>query len=129
MEFKRLSDVEAVTEPSESANVLIEENGVVKKAHKTSIGGDSVYYIFLKDDIVTTTDGLYDAIIEKLFTNPVGISVRAFNFRSYETESCADEFTVNGFTYLPENNQISVNCSSGMIFYLYKDGNHSYYWD
>ena len=39
MEFKRLSDVEVVVEPTESANVLIEENGVIKKAPKTTVGG------------------------------------------------------------------------------------------
>lgn len=41
MEFKRLSDVEVVAEPTESANVLIEENGVIKKAPKTAVGGVS----------------------------------------------------------------------------------------
>lgn len=39
MEFKRLSDVEVVAEPTESANVLIEEDGVIKKAPKTVVGG------------------------------------------------------------------------------------------
>lgn len=39
MEFKRLCDVEVVVEPTESANVLIEENGVIKKAPKTAVGG------------------------------------------------------------------------------------------
>lgn len=38
-EFKRLSDVEVVAEPTESANVLIEENGVIKKAPKDAVGG------------------------------------------------------------------------------------------
>lgn len=37
--FKKLSDVEVVAEPSESANVLIEEGGVIKKAPKTAVGG------------------------------------------------------------------------------------------
>ena len=41
MEFKRLSDVEVIAEPSESANVLIEEDGVIKKAPKTAVGGGS----------------------------------------------------------------------------------------
>lgn len=41
MEFKKLSDVEIVTEPAESANVLIEEDGVIKKAPKTAVGGGS----------------------------------------------------------------------------------------
>ena len=30
-EFKKLSDVEVVAEPTESANVLIEEDGEIKK--------------------------------------------------------------------------------------------------
>lgn len=38
-DFKKLSDVEAVAEPAESANVLIEEDGVIKKAPKTAVGG------------------------------------------------------------------------------------------
>ena len=38
-EFKKLSDVEVVAEPLETANVLIEENGVIKKAPKTAVGG------------------------------------------------------------------------------------------
>lgn len=42
MEFKKLSDVEVVAEPTEFANVLIEENGVIKKAPKTAVGGNNV---------------------------------------------------------------------------------------
>jgi hypothetical protein len=37
--FKSIADVEVVAEPSESANVLIEENGVIKKAPKDAVGG------------------------------------------------------------------------------------------
>lgn len=47
-EFKKLSDVEVVAEPMESANVLIEEDGVIKKAPKTAVGGgewDAKIYI------------------------------------------------------------------------------------
>lgn len=38
-EFKRLSDVEAVETISDAANVLIEENGDIKKVPKDEIGG------------------------------------------------------------------------------------------
>lgn len=37
--FKSIADVEVIAEPSESANVLIEENGELKKAPKTVVGG------------------------------------------------------------------------------------------
>lgn len=55
MEFKRLSDVEVVAEPTESANVLIEEDGVIKKAPKTAVGGNSkwdavIEYVYTDDD-------------------------------------------------------------------------------
>lgn len=39
-EFKKLSDVDTVETPSETANVLIEEDGVIKKAPKTAVGGN-----------------------------------------------------------------------------------------
>lgn len=38
--FKSIGDVEAVKEPSDSANILIEEDGVIKKAPKSSVGGE-----------------------------------------------------------------------------------------
>lgn len=38
-EFKKLSNVDIVETPSETANVLIEEDGVIKKAPKTAVGG------------------------------------------------------------------------------------------
>ena len=38
-EFKKLSDVEVVEAPTDTANVLIEEDGVIKKAPKTAVGG------------------------------------------------------------------------------------------
>jgi hypothetical protein len=50
--FKSIADVEVVAEPAESANVLIEENGVIKKAPKTAVGGAGGY-----DAIVECIDG------------------------------------------------------------------------
>lgn len=38
-EFTKLSAVEAVMVPSNNANVLIEEDGVIKKAPKSAVGG------------------------------------------------------------------------------------------
>ena len=41
-EFKKLSDAEAVATVSDSASVLIEENGVIKRAPKGEVGGVKV---------------------------------------------------------------------------------------
>lgn len=38
-EFKKLSAVEAVEAISDTANILIEENGIIKRAPKTAVGG------------------------------------------------------------------------------------------
>ena len=38
-EFTKLSTVETVNVPSSDANVLIEENGIIKKAPKSAVGG------------------------------------------------------------------------------------------
>lgn len=68
-EFKRLSDVEVVAEPTKSANVLIEENGVIKKAPKTAVGGaggfDAVIHLDYGYNLktvgtITLVEGSYD---------------------------------------------------------------------
>lgn len=41
-EFKKLSAVEAVEAVSDAANVLIEENGIIKRAPKSEVGGIKV---------------------------------------------------------------------------------------
>ena len=77
MEFKRLSDVEVVAEPAESANVLIEENGVIKKAPKTAVGGaqnnnestewDAVIEFCNGDDFyVNLLSGSYQNLYDKI---------------------------------------------------------------
>jgi hypothetical protein len=38
-EFKKLSDAEVVATVSDSASILIEENGVIKRAPKDEVGG------------------------------------------------------------------------------------------
>ena len=41
-EFKKLNDVEIVETPIDTANVLIEEDGVIKKAPKSAVGGGGI---------------------------------------------------------------------------------------
>lgn len=74
MEFKKLSDVEVVAEPAESANVLIEENGVIKKAPKTAVGGgltewDAIIKFTCDPDnereVCTLESGSFNSIVAK----------------------------------------------------------------
>ena len=71
--FKSIADVDVVAEPSEAANVLIEENGVIKKAPKTAVGGagkseaDIIFEIVHDPDNwsynVSFVKGSYDEIL------------------------------------------------------------------
>jgi hypothetical protein len=69
--FKSIADVEVVAEPTESANVLIEENGEVKKAPKTAVGGankwDAVIEYYNDDDFyIKLISGDYKTIYNKI---------------------------------------------------------------
>lgn len=89
-EFKKLSAVEVVDEVADTANVLIEESGVIKKAPKSKVGGGSSsenYYIvtslenYIGDsngDIFAeyVTDGMYEAIGDLIASfNPINIQI------------------------------------------------------
>lgn len=55
--FKSIADVEVVAEPAESANVLIEENGVIKKAPKTAVGGNTEWDAII--DLIEGSSGYF----------------------------------------------------------------------
>ena len=67
-EFKKLSDVDVVAEPTESANVLIEENGVIKKAPKTAVGGDNnICFVINYNTETITCNKTFDEVLDLLF--------------------------------------------------------------
>jgi hypothetical protein len=49
MEFKRLGEVTLVEETGDTANVLIEENGEIKRVPKTEVGGTGFPTAIIKD--------------------------------------------------------------------------------
>lgn len=49
MEFKRLGEVTLVEEAVDTANVLIEENGEIKRVPKTEVGGTGFPTAIIKD--------------------------------------------------------------------------------
>lgn len=101
MEFKKLSDVEAVAEPAESANVLIEENGVIKKTPKIAVGGaggaggDCVMICHdIDTDAVVVSNNIYQILKERLFDDFVGVNCiywikEGTGLQSYRFESVA----------------------------------------
>lgn len=66
-EFKRLSDVEVVEQPLSTANMLIEEEGVIKKA-PISKSNDFIIITFAgeEDLSLATCNKSYDEVLEML---------------------------------------------------------------
>lgn len=65
MEFKKLSEVEVVAEPTKSANVLIEEDGEIKKIPKDKIGGVGTFVLqatYGTPDFYTSEEDRYDYV-------------------------------------------------------------------
>lgn len=109
MEFKRLSDVEVVAEPAKSANVLIEENGVIKKAPNAAIGNewdavieiDDIYDI--NNNTVRFTEGNFDTIVARIKSDEIP-KIKIVAYYEYgdvmktcvEPVSCEYNITVNG---------------------------------
>lgn len=106
MEFKRLSDVEVVAEPTESANVLIEEDGVIKKAPKTAVGGASG----VEPDMVIAINAFF-------FNSPTDLTAEQFSIESGSLESVKDALVAGNTPvvkvkyYFYENDGYSVGAS------------------
>ena len=74
--FKSIADVDVVEAPAETANVLIEENGVIKKAPKTSVGGGEKFDLVITiaaepnvkitADTCTITEGSVEAVFNAI---------------------------------------------------------------
>ena len=82
--FKSIADVDIVAEPAKSANVLIEENGVIKKAPKTAVGGSGngseTVIIFTESNNlfgVPAPDGLYEKL-QDLFNNHIPLNLVSY---------------------------------------------------
>jgi hypothetical protein len=95
MEFKKLSDVEVVAEPAESANVLIEENGVIKKAPKTAVGGAggnntivfSITNITAGEFDIVAPEGLYEKLTD-MFNNNICIDIVPYIYSDDQFQRC-----------------------------------------
>lgn len=98
-EFKKLADVEIVTEPAEAANILIEENGIIKKAPKTVIGGSS-------SSIVVNCKYNSDRPDDPVYESPV------FDFNEVKTA------LMNGADAVLRAEDVFDDCGDIKIFYL-----------
>ena len=145
MEFKRLSDVEVVAEPTESANVLIEENGVIKRASKDKIcgseaenwdgivdAGETTQYGLPTFEHYTPSAGIYDNVSKKMKNNEVPRVLLKWTYTnngaSYVNTIVINNFILHGdeeavvMSAFVGSTDSSCYCISGMIMnedYIY----------
>ena len=105
MEFKKLSAVEMIETVSDASNVLIEEDGVIKRAPKEEVGGGApkkelVYeWNFSADDVITEIAENVNDDVTWMIDKNVNIGFEAeVTFYGNELQKFTDE---NGESYLP----------------------------
>lgn len=143
-EFKKLSDVEVVAEPTESANVLIEEDGVIKKAPKTAVGGGAGNFVIVSiphvepmdvdaSDIIegATCNKTYDEVIEMYcageidcaFIKTIGTGSGSLTFMIVDQVVALNE---EGIVYIPDPASVEcvgfTNYNMDMTIYYYRNG-------
>jgi hypothetical protein len=133
--FKSIADVEVVAEPAESANVLIEENGVIKKAPKTAVGGGETLVIAFNGnnwveaysgyEIISAPDNLYEVAKEMFenltYVNIVGCNTSGTNYGELAFFQVQRIYKEDDY-YILDLNYYSVNCyPNGQISIWYYD--------
>lgn len=115
-EFKKLSDVEVVETPADTANVLIEENGVIKKAPRTAVGGgeaDMVIHVIFEgmdsEPVISIISGSYDEVVQKIDNMEPILILVFFKIASINRNSVFYSLSVDKYPYDDENIVIGIN--------------------
>lgn len=140
--FKSIVDVEVVAEPSKSAKVLIEENGVIKKAPTTAVGSkkELVYeWNFSADDEVTeiieNVDDDLTWLVER--TDNIGWEMEFITYATYGVhDEDSDDWntvidsTLTTSSYINDTlYRIAYNSNGHMGCSFYNDGPEDFYND
>ena len=121
--FKSIADVEVVAEPAESANVLIEENGVIKKAPKTAVGGAgetlAIFYDFSQGyEPISAPDNLYEILNEE-YKNMTHTNIVACNLGRFYDGYIYYEYP----DYMWKNEEsIEITFGNSVVMWCYPDG-------
>lgn len=124
--FKSIADVEVIAEPAESANVLIEENGVIKKAPKTAVGGASntsvgeLAVVSDKGDIIFYPDNFYDKV-KTMFEQKSFYTIVCYFI---DVSDCVLRRPMTQL-YKTEDDSFIVNVDGGYGINIEQDGNVS----
>lgn len=129
MEFKRLSDVEIVESPTDNANILIEDNGIIKKAPKTFIGN---FIIINNPNTIeeATCNKTYNEVIRMYCDSTIDCAIikdihgnGSFSFTMVDQISLLDSTGgISNISDAASAECISFYCQGGFTVYYYKDG-------
>lgn len=131
--FKSIADVEVVVEPAESASVLIEENGVIKKAPKTAVGGggaEMITVIINGNDYgdITAPNDLYNKIKE-IFQTYALHSLNVCMFSPNDGENPSTIESMNIYQIYEYNDFYHIFLTGSYVFDVYSNGELNFYYD
>lgn len=124
--FKSIADVEITEKPSESASVLIEEDGEIKRAPKSAVGGtsNSLVMVFSSDEWtdkgyrqILVPDNLYETVTQ-IFHNYANTELKLYK-AGYDNLEMYNASYINPFG----NDSYAIsfhNCNYNCI--VYPDG-------
>lgn len=137
LEFTRLSDVALVEEATDTANVLIEEGGEIKRVPKTEVGGGDggEYDVVIKGWYGTISGtsftGFHDVTLVGEFPEETLSSMLINKTRAGEIIKgkviVMDENMENILSVCPVNNVCIVNDVNVEIWFLYKGSSLTIY--
>lgn len=128
-EFKKLSEVNVLEEVSDTASVLVEQNGEIYRAPKTQVGGDGGYMLITLtpnnsyvDNYVMNCDINYDEMYEALLAgSSVWIDLSEILNHPYRLMVIYFDLTSNGL-------QVGVMDDSSFLMgrgVLFPNGSHN----
>lgn len=117
LDFTRLSDVTLVEEATETANVLIEESGEIKRVPKTEVGGgkleyDAVFEVIMgtdSDDGITYISGDYQTIYDKIMVEKEEPKIKVIcKVKDYGTWHSVNSTNVTVLVNEEDNNSVRI---------------------
>lgn len=125
-EFKKLSEVETIEEVTETANVLIEEDGVIKKTPKSNVGGaGGVGFDFI---IITDNNrnsrlevGSYQNLYNKIINRELifGLASKYSEYSDFSETCYFTDFRIS----ITSSDEIQIECVNYYYMWLISENN------
>lgn len=109
----------------------VDENGMPTEWECADMGGSGGghWVMYGTDAKITASEGIYEAL-EKLLDDGIPVCVTTFfDARNYDAQNFQTSIGTNIRWNGNNKEYIVVDGVNDIMFYIYKNGNHEYFWD